>query len=88
MEKNRAASGVLIWFSGFFGLGALVHFVRLIFQVPVTLGTFEIPIAASWLVLGVFGILSLSLLAFGCSKSCGDAKHESGTSHGGKCCGI
>jgi len=70
MEKNNAAVCLAVWFSGFFGLGAVMHLVRLILQFPVTIGTFEVPLAASGVLVAVFGGLSVGLLILGCKKSC------------------
>ncbi len=64
MEENNGSFWV-VWFSGFFGLGALVHLLRLVFQVPVTIGTFEIPLTVSLVVGAIFSILSIGLFLVG-----------------------
>lgn len=51
-------SCLMMWFSGFFGLGFVAHTLRFIFRVPVTLGTHVIPLSASVLLMIVFGALS------------------------------
>ena len=70
MENHEHKICPMTWLSGFFGLGALVHFARLLFQVPVTLGTFEIPMALSAAVTIVFGGLSLALLFVAMKRPC------------------
>ena len=59
-----------IWFSGFFALGALVHFVRLMLRVPLVVGTFEVPLTASALVALGMGALSAGLLVLGLKRPC------------------
>ena len=58
MKKDSGAAA--LWFSGFFGLGALVHLVRLIFRVQIVANGFEVPLAL------VFILLSLLLLRAAC----------------------
>lgn len=59
-----------IWLSGFFGLGTLVHLIRLIFQVPVVIGTWGVPLTLSAIAFVVFGALSAGLLYVGCKRPC------------------
>ena len=54
------------WLSGFFGLAAIGHVIRLAFQVPVQLGGYSIPLKVSLIVAVVAGALSFIL----CRKSC------------------
>ena len=67
MDQNRR-SCVAVWFSGFFGLGAVVHSLRLLLRIPVTIGTFHIPLGASIIAVIVFGALSVWLLVIGCKQ--------------------
>ena len=60
---------VKIWFSGVFGAGAIIHILRLLFQVPVTIGNYQMPMSLSMWVALIAGMLSLSLLGF-CPCSC------------------
>ena len=69
MEKNKLFCPA-IWFSGFFGLGALVHLVRLVLRVPLMVGSHEIPLMTSAFVVLVFGGLSIGLLILGCKRPC------------------
>ncbi len=70
MEKNDRSALAAIWFSGFFGLGTVVHLIRLILRVPVTLGTWAVPLKASGILVLVFGALSFWMLRAGCGQSC------------------
>lgn len=70
MEGKKSAC-VATWFSGFFGLGAVLHLTRLLLRFPLTVGTFHVPLALSAVLVGVFGGLSLGLLFLACKKSCG-----------------
>ncbi len=65
MSKSAERSVMTVWFSGFFGLAALVHLVRLLFQVPLVLGGRSVPMAVSVIIVLVAGILSLRLLSVG-----------------------
>ena len=58
------------WFSGFFGLGAVVHLVRLIFQIPVRVGSFEVPLSLSLLAVVILGSLSVGLLYLAMKRPC------------------
>ncbi|MGH7197423.1 MAG: hypothetical protein ACREH5_01615 [Candidatus Omnitrophota bacterium] len=69
MGKSKNAY-LLIWFSGFFGLGALVHLVRSILQFPLAVGIFEVPVSLSVVLAIVLGGLSIGLLYLGCKPSC------------------
>ena len=59
-----------VWFSGFFGLGALVHFIRLVLRIPVVVGSFAIPFKLSLILVVVLGGLSLGLLCMGVNRPC------------------
>lgn len=58
------------WFSGFFGLGALMHLVRSILRFSLVVGNFEVPISLSVVLAVVLGSLSLGLLYLSCKKPC------------------
>ncbi len=68
MENKK--SGMSVWFSGFFGLGATVHLIRLLLRFPVTIGTWQVPMSVSVAIAVVFGALSLFLLKAGCCGRC------------------
>ena len=70
MTKPDGGFCPALWFSGFFGLGTLVHLVRLLFRVPVILGTWHVPLRFSALAVVVFGALSLGLLYAACKRPC------------------
>ena len=78
MEKNRPPICPATWFSGFFGLGAFVHLVRLVLQIPLTVGTWTVPLWASGALAIVLGSFSVGLLILAVKKPC-----ESGHA----CCG-
>ena len=73
MEKNERRFCPAIWFSGFFGLGTLVHFVRLVFRIPLTVGGWEVPFRASAAAVVVLGLLSAGLLVVGIRRPCCEA---------------
>ena len=82
METNKPAICPAVWFSGFFGLGAVVHLIRLLLHVPVRIGTFDVPLTASVILVLVFGGLSAGLLYLAMRRpfceekgSCGGACH-------------
>ena len=68
--ENGKKFCLAIWFSGFFGLGALVHLVRSFLKFPLIVGDFEVPLALSVTLAVVLGALSLVLLYVGCKPSC------------------
>ena len=70
MEKAKAKFCPAMWFSGFFGLGALAHFVRLIAGFSLVVAGREIPLAASGIAVLVFGILSAGLLILSLKRPC------------------
>lgn len=74
MQKNGRSFCPATWFSGFFGLGVVVHLVRLIFRVPVTLGTWAVPLGFSIGMVVLFGALSLGFLAVACKRPCCSAQ--------------
>ena len=59
-----------LWFSGFFGLAALVHLTRLLLRVPVTVAAVAIPMQVSVWVAGVAGALSVGLAVAGMKRPC------------------
>lgn len=70
MEDSPRKFCPALWFSGFFGLGALGHLVRLLVGFPVTIGTWQVPLRFSALAAVVFGALSLGLLYVACRRPC------------------
>ena len=68
--ENKPLACAMIWFSGFFGLGATGHLIRLLLKLPVTLGTFEVPLVLSAVLAVGLGALSVGLLFLACKKSC------------------
>ena len=74
MEKAKVKFCPAMWFSGFFGLGALGHLVRLITGFSVVIAGREIPLAFSKVAVLVFGILSIGLLILSLKKPCGSGK--------------
>jgi len=69
-NKKSLAVCLAVWFSGFFALGAVGHLIRLVLQLPVTIGTFEVPLGLSAVLAVILGGLSIGLLVLGCRKSC------------------
>lgn len=76
MKNERYFLCPAIWFSGFLGCGAFVHLVRLLFRLPLTVGSFEVPLGFSALIVVFFGILSGALLYLGCKKPCCSGSQE------------
>lgn len=70
MDKTSGKFCPALWFSGFFGLGAVVHLVRLLLRVPVIVGTWHVPLRFSALAVAIFGGLSLALLYAACRRPC------------------
>jgi hypothetical protein len=70
MENEKARFCPALWFSGFFGLGAVVHVVRLITGFSVVIGGREIPLEFSGVAVIVFGILSVGLLILSLKRPC------------------
>jgi len=67
---NHGKCCVPIWFSGFFGLGAVMHLVRSILKFPLIVGGFEVPVKLSVILAVVLGVFSLTLLYVGCKPAC------------------
>lgn len=63
-----------IWFSGFFALGFLVHLLRLVLQVPLSIWDKPVPMATSVGVVIVFGVLSAGFLFAGLKRPCDEKK--------------
>ena len=60
------------WLSGFFALASLMHIIRLVAQVDVTVGTFSPPMGLSVAVAVIAGGLSLFFCNLGCRAcACG-----------------
>jgi hypothetical protein len=77
--KNRFCPA--LWFSGFFGLGAVMHLLRLLFGFSVVIAGREIPFIASGAAVLVFGMLSIGLLILSLKRPC-----ESGKEGHSSCC--
>ena len=70
MKESEHRFCPAVWFSGFFGLGALVHLVRLLLRFPLIVGDFEVPLAMSLVLAIVLGGLSVGLLYVGLRRPC------------------
>lgn len=77
MEKAKFCPA--IWLSGFFGLGALMHLIRLLAGFSVVIAGKEIPYAFSGAALLILGALSAGLLVLGLKRPCGTDKDASST---------
>ena len=62
MEKDKCCKLTAVWVSGFFGLGAVVHGMRLLLRVPVTVGAWAVPLRISAVLVLLFSALSVGLL--------------------------
>ena len=78
MEKTKFCPA--LWFSGFFGLGALAHLVRLILGFSIVIAGREIPIVFSAVIALVFGVFSVGLLIVSIKRPCETGKDK------GRCC--
>ena len=74
MEHKEKAFCPAVWFSGFFGLGAVVHTVRFLLKIPVTIGTWHVPLRTSAILVVLFAALSAGLLVLGCRRPCCGSK--------------
>ena len=79
MEKPKLCPA--LWFSGFFGLGAVVHLVRLITGFSVVIAGREIPVSFSGVAVLVFGAFSVGLLVLSFKRPC-----ERGERQNSSCC--
>ncbi len=70
MEEHKTKICPAVWFSGFFGLGAVVHLVRLLFRFPLVVGTFDVPLKVSLILVILLGGLSIGLLYVGARRPC------------------
>lgn len=70
MGTTNKSSSIAVWFSGFFGIAAILHALRVLFQLPVVIGTWQVPVRISLVIAIVFGLISLGLLKGGCCRSC------------------
>lgn len=68
MENNTLRTVLCVWFSGFFGLGAVGHGLRFALGLPVTIGTFSVPLAVSAVAALILALLSAGLLYLACNK--------------------
>lgn len=74
MEKAKVKFCPAMWFSGFFGLGAFVHLVRLTMHFSVVIAGHEIPLSFSAVAASVFGVLSIGLLIVSLKRPCESGK--------------
>lgn len=81
MEKIKMKFCPAMWFSGFFGFGALVHAIRFVTRFDIAVNGQEIPLSASGVLALVFGIFSIGLLILSLKKPC-----ESGKENVSTCC--
>ncbi|MBI3313560.1 MAG: hypothetical protein HYZ83_04950 [Candidatus Omnitrophica bacterium] len=81
MENKKSKFCPAMWFSGFFGLGAVMHLIRLLGGFSVVIAGREIPLGLSGVAVLVFGILSVGLLLISLKKPC-EMKKDSGSA----CC--
>jgi hypothetical protein len=76
-----------IWLSGFFALGALAHFLRLIFGFALVVAGHEIPMIVSVALFVVLGALSAGALFLGLKRPCDQSEDKEKNKSGGGCCG-
>ncbi len=74
MEKMKSKFCPAMWFSGFFGLGALVHLMRYLFGFGLIVNGHAISLRVSGIFALVAGILSVSLLIVSLKKPCETGK--------------
>ena len=66
MNEHKGFRSILcIWFSGFFGLGAVGHGIRFLLAIPVVIGGFSIPLWVSAVAAVIMGVLSAALFFSG-----------------------
>lgn len=70
MENEKTKFCPAMWLSGFFALGAVVHLVRFLFQISLTVGGHEIPLTVSFVLGLVLGAFSLALGIAGLKRPC------------------
>ncbi|HLD50003.1 MAG TPA: hypothetical protein VJC08_02265 [bacterium] len=85
MEKTKFCPAV--WLSGFFALGALVHFLRFVFGATLVVAGYEIPMTASVALFVVLGALSVGAFVLGLKKPFCKSEHKEKNQSGGGCCG-
>ncbi len=78
MEKMKNKFCPAVWFSGFFGLGALAHAIRFITRFSLAVNGREIPLSISGLVAVVLGIFSIGLLVASLKRHCEPKEASSG----------
>ncbi len=81
--KTRGKFCPAMWLSGFFGLGALVHLVRLVMGFSLVVDGRAVSLTFSGLLALVLGILSVGLLIVSLKKPCETGKEETSS-----CCKI
>ncbi len=70
MERSETKFCPAMWFSGFFGLGAMVHLIRFITRFSLAVGGREVPLSLSGLLALILGILSIGLLIVSLKRPC------------------
>lgn len=70
MEETHKKFCPALWFSGFFGLGALVHLIRLLTRVSLIVGDYQVPLGVSLAVFVIASGLSAGLLFVGLKRPC------------------
>ena len=77
MEKSETKFCPAMWLSGFFGLGAVAHLIRMLTGFSLAVAGHEIPLIMSGVIAIVFGALSAGLLWLSLKRPCGSSE---------KCC--
>lgn len=85
MEKSKFCPAM--WFSGFFGLGALVHLVRAILGFSLVIGGVEISVGTSMVLAVILASVSAGLLAVSLKRPC-EEMPSSGNKGKGNRCGL
>lgn len=55
-----------VWLSGFFATPTLMHLIRVVLRAPVRLGTWDVPLSTSYIVLVITGLLSFIFCRMAC----------------------
>ena len=74
VEKMKTKFCPAMWFSGFFGLAALVHLVRFFVGFSIMIVGREVPLELSGLIALITGILSVGLLILSLKRPCDAGK--------------
>ncbi len=81
MKTGKTKFCPALWFSGFFGLGAIAHLVRAVTGFSLVVAGREIPVSFSAAIALVFGALSAALLILSVKRPCEGEKDK-----GSSCC--